>query len=695
MAMNRNNALKILGLNNERENTEEEIKKAYRKKALAHHPDKHSRAEESDRNENENLFKEVNKAFEFLRDNGKNKAEEGESSPSWYDILGDELAASANSEALVGSDEHKPTIANFFLRLQKELNKLKEEVIPVEPRPLIAEFEGISIEDQIANKKYVLKCIQASLSIVSVLQEHIETSDRKYWKIHANARNVVFLLKLNEQFLIFNHDGYLQIKDAHTFALAKILLDYLAFLRNPLRYFKSTENICQLALLDEASQNIKNYHNNMLLLASKYHLDHTARGGSISENLKIITDIDSLRFSDEPANEKLLKIKTRKEGILRVAEYVTQYCYYPENINFFQPGIDQEILTGSLKSQLKNLVINCMFNFNEMVNNNYPSKKELAFTEEEIGYKSLEEYLKEIDRVSEAREQRLPANLLPMTGSKLTAATQQRLGLSDLRSIKKEEEQKDEQTTLFAPQYNRTNLAPTTQCLTSGEEKENELLLESQHPEKSVITSLLERIKDLPPIEENTILKILNQVSFLAKIHESAKKYKQLNPQQPRCSFLSPKSAGQKRVDRLLFAAEKVTNKMNEESFKDHENEFKDLVKLVEEITSGQDYHFFIHASRPSGLDTLLKEKINEMTQDNELNMGQLALAEANYSRYKSSFFRYIKSRSEVSNQAKMRIETAPTDAQKFTIAQSYIRANPDKAYAIALCNTVPSLKQA
>jgi DnaJ family protein C protein 7 len=44
----------------------DEIKKAYRKKALIHHPDRHMNASEADRKEQEKKFKEVGAAFEIL-----------------------------------------------------------------------------------------------------------------------------------------------------------------------------------------------------------------------------------------------------------------------------------------------------------------------------------------------------------------------------------------------------------------------------------------------------------------------------------------------------------------------------------------------------------------------------------------------------------------------------------------------------
>ena len=60
---------KILGLS--RTATGEEIKKAYRKCALLHHPDRHSNAEDSVREEEERIFKEVSEAYSVLSDSRK------------------------------------------------------------------------------------------------------------------------------------------------------------------------------------------------------------------------------------------------------------------------------------------------------------------------------------------------------------------------------------------------------------------------------------------------------------------------------------------------------------------------------------------------------------------------------------------------------------------------------------------------
>ncbi|XP_065075263.1 dnaJ homolog subfamily C member 7-like isoform X1 [Ochlerotatus camptorhynchus] len=57
---------KILGIT--KQATEEEIKKAYRKRALVHHPDRHANATEEEKKDQEKKFKEVGEAYTILSD---------------------------------------------------------------------------------------------------------------------------------------------------------------------------------------------------------------------------------------------------------------------------------------------------------------------------------------------------------------------------------------------------------------------------------------------------------------------------------------------------------------------------------------------------------------------------------------------------------------------------------------------------
>lgn len=57
---------KILGVGKQANN--DEIKKAYRKRAMVHHPDRHSHASDAEQKEQEKKFKEVGEAYAILSD---------------------------------------------------------------------------------------------------------------------------------------------------------------------------------------------------------------------------------------------------------------------------------------------------------------------------------------------------------------------------------------------------------------------------------------------------------------------------------------------------------------------------------------------------------------------------------------------------------------------------------------------------
>lgn len=57
---------KILGVT--KQATEDEIKKAYRKRALVHHPDRHANSTDEEKKEQERKFKELGEAYTVLSD---------------------------------------------------------------------------------------------------------------------------------------------------------------------------------------------------------------------------------------------------------------------------------------------------------------------------------------------------------------------------------------------------------------------------------------------------------------------------------------------------------------------------------------------------------------------------------------------------------------------------------------------------
>jgi len=67
----RKNYYKILGV--EKTANEDEIKKAYRKRAMVHHPDRHSSATDEEKKDHEMKFKEVGEAYAILSDEKKRR----------------------------------------------------------------------------------------------------------------------------------------------------------------------------------------------------------------------------------------------------------------------------------------------------------------------------------------------------------------------------------------------------------------------------------------------------------------------------------------------------------------------------------------------------------------------------------------------------------------------------------------------
>lgn len=93
---------RILGV--ERNASAAEIKKAYRRKALIHHPDRHVNASEDERKEHEKKFKEVGEAFETLSSPGRKEC---------YDSQCDEKAVTGNSAHRSRSHKHSTNQFRF------------------------------------------------------------------------------------------------------------------------------------------------------------------------------------------------------------------------------------------------------------------------------------------------------------------------------------------------------------------------------------------------------------------------------------------------------------------------------------------------------------------------------------------------------------------------------------------------------
>jgi DnaJ family protein C protein 7 len=98
---------KILGV--ARNATEDDIKKAYKKKALLHHPDRHSNATPEEKKEHEIKFKELGEAYAILSD--KNKKMRYDNGHDIEDILSG--SAGRQTTADFGFDPNE-IFASFF-----------------------------------------------------------------------------------------------------------------------------------------------------------------------------------------------------------------------------------------------------------------------------------------------------------------------------------------------------------------------------------------------------------------------------------------------------------------------------------------------------------------------------------------------------------------------------------------------------
>src|SRR5689334_13603361 len=89
----------ILGIKST--STEEEIKKAYRKKALQYHPDKNPSASA------EEIFKQINKAYETLSDTDKRRE---------YDLKQQTTNTKSSSSSSSSSQQykHEPSFKSYF-----------------------------------------------------------------------------------------------------------------------------------------------------------------------------------------------------------------------------------------------------------------------------------------------------------------------------------------------------------------------------------------------------------------------------------------------------------------------------------------------------------------------------------------------------------------------------------------------------
>lgn len=102
--------------------TQEEIKKAYRKLSLKYHPDKNRGNKEA-----EEKFKEINKAYQILSD---------PQTKSIYDIYGEDFNDLGGGSS--GSSFNDDEIKREYAKAEAEKQELKKEMLTVE-------MQGLSI----------------------------------------------------------------------------------------------------------------------------------------------------------------------------------------------------------------------------------------------------------------------------------------------------------------------------------------------------------------------------------------------------------------------------------------------------------------------------------------------------------------------------------------------------------------------
>lgn len=147
-----------LGLNKNDNPTQQEIKKAYHKKALKHHPDKNP-----NNNENAMLFKEISNAYTILSDENKKRS---------YDNLGDENYQEGNNNEINPEDIFQHFFGNhgnsfgssfsssFNFEFNRKQQKKCTNITKIINVTLEDVYNGIDSTMKINVKNHCLKCIK-------------------------------------------------------------------------------------------------------------------------------------------------------------------------------------------------------------------------------------------------------------------------------------------------------------------------------------------------------------------------------------------------------------------------------------------------------------------------------------------------------------------------------------------------------
>src|SRR5262245_5525790 len=123
--------------------------------------------------------------------------------------------------------DHTTPLKEVFDSFYSHLFTLKEKIKDRQPSKIIEDIEKISIYTQEDNKKYLEQCIDASLNIVRLMEEYFKPSDESMFHKKKKFRNAQLQYTLSQEFKKFGNDGKLNIIDAGTTELAKILLEHL------------------------------------------------------------------------------------------------------------------------------------------------------------------------------------------------------------------------------------------------------------------------------------------------------------------------------------------------------------------------------------------------------------------------------------------------------------------------------------
>jgi hypothetical protein len=552
----REKALRILGLPATANLIE--IKQAFQTHALEKHPHRHP----NQREKHEAEFKMLSDAYSQLI-NDEPKRETKEFSPSWPDIIQSELKETGTG-TIATTDERKPSIQDFFLSLKRSLYKLEQKVLDSKENKFIEDYEGITLEQQRANRTYTLKCINAANNIILLLEDYIKTNDPDHWKITETLRSMQLTDRLAIEFNKFGDDELLKICDANTFELAQLFLNYSACLRDPLNNFKSTEDKLHLTLLDAASTNIKKYHEATLHLFHQYYVFVARQKSPFYESQNQLSRRirEYLANPEECTSEKL---RLLKEDINRAKEYVINHCQYLDNLYVFNPLKVGYRSQFGLRGQYRRRVLDSMFSYNCI-----PGAE--PFSEEELGgYKSFQEFQdKEYEIYLHANIQGTPAHLIPIASQQFIDVHRKKMPSLPPAEEKTERKEGEARTSAYSSMASPTEnkfVPPTIIHATKLIDRENDLIkilgdLTSQVDgmnymrEEKTLAMKIDEMKDCP--QKNQAKIILSAIQNAIKTTKNLLEIKELSTCLQDARLAIQDGSTKEEVNRLIATAQKI-----------------------------------------------------------------------------------------------------------------------------------------